>query len=408
MESHVAKSLLVWCAACLLGTEGEVKVSLRNAAGPEVRASNDVGPTKVTTSGRQLLVNGQPFFIKGVCWNPIPIGGNHPEGLDWAGMVEADGDLMKSAGINAVRTYEGITDLAVLDKLYERGIYVVNNVYGYYALPLDDIRRVVEATKHHPAILMWSVGNEWNYNNLYSQDKGDAKLSYLETRQRLMDAIALIKQLDPDHLVTTVYGELPFKAKKVLESTGDSYYVMKEVDVWAINVYRGHEYLDAEGFTLFESWERGSRKDPKPMFIGEYGSDAFDARIKAPNYSAQAFATKNLAQGILDEAFQTGGTVSGGFIFEFADEWWKDGSGLWDVHDDGGSAPGGGPYPDRTFNEEWFGLLSIKRESRLAWEAYKAIPAYPESKGWTADLSILAGFAVVSVSLHFLSAVGHR
>jgi len=411
MARQVMHGLLAWCAACFLCAEGDVTVSLRSAAEPMVGASNAVGPTRVTTDGRQLLVNGQPFFMKGVCWNPIGIGGIHPAGLNWSGFVEQDSKLMQEAGINAVRTYEGLTDTAVLDKLYERGIYVVNNIYGYFASPLEDIRKVIEATKDHPAILMWSVGNEWNYNKLYSEFQ-PGKLTYLETRERLLQAIRFAKELDPNHLVSTIYGELPFKANEGLGQTGDSYTVMKEVDVWGINVYRGAEFEDQYGFTLFESWERGTAKAGvlKPMFIGEYGSDAWDARNHAPNYSAQAWATKSLAQGILDNAYLTGGTVSGGFLFEFADEWWKDqstpGHSPW-VHDEGGVAPGGGPYPDATFNEEWFGLLAIDRSTRLAWDAYAAIPTYPESRGLAADLSLPVVLALFSVSLLSLSEVVH-
>jgi len=394
--------VLTLIAACFCA-DGKVTVSLRNAA--EVLPRADSGPTKVTTNGRQLLVNDEPFYIKGVCWNPVPKGGNHPQDLDWMGFVEQDAKLMREAGINAVRTYEGLTDLAVLDKLHEYGIYVLNNIYGFWKSPLEDIEKVINTTKDHPAILMWSVGNEWNYNKLYSEGQ-EGGLTYIQTRDRLIEAIDIAKELDPNHLVVTIYGELPFTDAQ----GSDSYEVMDKVDVWALNVYRGGEWIDANMKTIFKSWEEFTESNPKPMFIGEYGADAWDNRTYEPNYSAQAWATQNLAQGIVNNLTVNGGVASGGFIFEWADEWWKDGKGRNDEHDVGGVAPGGGPWPDMVFNEEWFGLLPIERTSRMAYDAYKAVlwpgatlpptpSPPPDSQGVMAGVSISLALSLMLVLL---------
>jgi hypothetical protein len=121
----------------------------------------------VTIEGTQLRVDGERFFIRGVCWNPVPRGGVHPADLDFAGFAQGDAALMAAAGINVVRTYESITDTDVLDVLYAAGIRVLNMAYAWGGDEPSVVDARVNAVKDHPAILMWVLGNEWNYNGLY-------------------------------------------------------------------------------------------------------------------------------------------------------------------------------------------------------------------------------------------------
>jgi len=313
----------------------------------------------ITIDGRFLLVDNEPYEIRGVAWNPVPQGGTHPQDLDFSGYADIDIPLMQEMGINTVRTYEPIVDTVVLDKLHAAGIMVVNSAYNWGGNDVYSVDPIVNAVKGHPAILMWSVGNEWNYNGLYIGLDAEAAAS------RVNDVAQRIKTIDPDTPVATIYGELP--GTSLVDQ-------LEHVDVWGVNVYRGISFGD-----LFDQWHLIS---DRPMFIGEYGADAYNANDDgsgdAVGYdpesqnAAVVALTQEIFDNIVDED-QAGNQrgVLGGTFFEWADEWWKAGNP--DQQDIGGSAPGGGPYPDATFNEEYWGIVDIDRNQRCGFYNLKAL-----------------------------------
>ena len=85
----------------------------------------------VVISGRNITIGGMPIFLRGVAWNPYAVGtdpnwGHSPQYMDF---VNQDAALMQAAGINAVRTYRPIEDVAVLDALWAHGIFVVMTIF---------------------------------------------------------------------------------------------------------------------------------------------------------------------------------------------------------------------------------------------------------------------------------------
>ncbi|MBL8950217.1 MAG: hypothetical protein JNK82_05535 [Myxococcaceae bacterium] len=305
--------------------------------------ASDGGLSDVHIDGRRLLVNGVAVEVRAVAWNPVRKGGTHPGGLDFAGNVERDAAMMADAGFNAVRTYVPLTDRAVLDALQRHGLWVLDTVYAYGGDPANAVVARVQAASSHPAVLAWLVGNEWNYNGLY------VGLSQADSRARLNEVMQLIRTVDQRLPIVNVYGELP---------AADVVTAMPLTDVWAINVYRGISFGD-----LFTRW---ASRSTKPMMLGEYGADAWNALVPGEDQAAQAAATFALTREIHRSWSGDGGVAIGGALFEWCDEWWKDSGGRTDVHDVGGIAPGGGPHPDLTFNEEWWGLVDIDRNPRAA------------------------------------------
>jgi hypothetical protein len=290
--------------------------------------------------------------LHGVCWNPVGVGSVHPEGLDYAGFASVDIPLMVELGVNVVRTYEPLLDRAVLDQLWAARIRVIESIYPWGGAEASVVTERVRAVKDHPAILYYALGNEWNYNGLY------VGLTHQQSLERLNEAARLVRAEDPSHPIVTVYGELP---------TPETIAAMPDIDIWGINAYRGLGFGD-----LFDAWR--ARTD-KPMFIAEYGADAYNANLPGYDPDSQALAAAALTREILEQAARggPGAPVLGGTIFKWADEWWKDAAGDPRAQEVGGVAPGGGPYPDQVFNEEWWGIVDVERTARPAFASLREV-----------------------------------
>lgn len=142
----------------------------------------------VAINGRQILVNGLPFIVKGIGYSPIPIGvepwSAPPYGdyytADKSFVYERDLPLLRQMAANTIRLW-GWNNTAnhndFLDKAYNNGvnpIYVIvsfwmrESVYPDISSPAArarikaDFRNMVALHKNHPAVLMWAIGNELN------------------------------------------------------------------------------------------------------------------------------------------------------------------------------------------------------------------------------------------------------
>jgi exo-beta-1,3-glucanase (GH17 family) len=308
------------------------------------------GAAVVTVSGRQILVNGVPYTIKGVCYNPVPVGSSARR-FD---SLSADLALMREAGINTIRVYSPIASAAVLDSLTASGIKVITG-FGYNQGGNNDILsgtylNYINTYKNHEAILLWELGNEYNYHPEWFS--GNVANWYAA----LNSAASAIHGADPNHPASTAHGEMP-------DATARS--SCPNVDVWGMNIYR----WDNPG-SLFASWQAASAK---PMYLSEGGADSYMAAAQngytaGENQKMQADAVRN----ILTRVFQNSAVGSGITLFAFVDEWWKAGNPS--VHDAGGAAPnsGGVPY-DGAANEEYWGILNIDRTKKLAFNEIKAV-----------------------------------
>src|SRR6056300_1747748 len=81
---------------------------------------------EVKIKDSKMIVDGQAFYMKGICYHPVKIGKTK---RSFETLAE-DLILIKEAGINTIRVYEPIDDIKVLDKIHNAGIKVVIS-FGY-------------------------------------------------------------------------------------------------------------------------------------------------------------------------------------------------------------------------------------------------------------------------------------
>ena len=139
----------------------------------EVSALN-IGFRRVEIRGKELLVNGAPILIYGVNRHDFD---EHTGRVVTPAQIRADLVMMKQFGFNAVRTAHSPNDPVLLDLCDELGMLVIDeaNIEShalnfslchdgrYLEAVLQRGRRMVQRDKHHPCIIMWSLGNESGY-----------------------------------------------------------------------------------------------------------------------------------------------------------------------------------------------------------------------------------------------------
>ncbi|MBU4589581.1 MAG: hypothetical protein KKG01_01500 [Candidatus Omnitrophica bacterium] len=277
----------------------------------------------------------------------------------------------------------------------------LDDIYYTNDIGVKSYEKIVELYKRHPAILMWSLGNEWNLAyNLYQGGYESVR----EAGEATQLAANKIKVIDPNHPVSSCLGDRFGDEVDIPGNRIDSVVeTCSDVDIWGLNIYRGDNFNG-----LFVEWQGVSSK---PFYLSEFGTDSFSTVAYHYNEANQAYdcfgqedqamqSSVNLS--LWDEvkehlsAFYINQPCVGGLIHEFNDELWKvgnfhvglGGDDLVDYHgpdDEPGTGDDDSSYdeynsegfflkdahPDDVANEEYFGVVTADRVRKDVFDELK-------------------------------------
>jgi len=293
-------------------------------------------------TGAQLLVDGAPFFVRGMNWDHIPVGQNYRYGL-WAQddatierVLEREMPLLQAMGVNAIRQFDDIPARWV-EFIYRRwGIRtLVNPLFGRYGLTIDGVwvpnvdyanpahraqiraqtLASVERLRGTPGVLMWLLGNENNYGLSWTSfEIGDLPQSETDAARAATlytlygEVIDAIHAMDAEHPVAICNGDLQYLDLVARHAP--------HLDVFGTNVYRGKSAGDL--------YSRVRDTLHVPVMFTEFGADAFDARRGREDALTQATILRDQWADVYANARGHGaGNAIGGFVFQWADGWWK-------------------------------------------------------------------------------------
>lgn len=191
-----------------------------------------------------LLHNGEPYFIKGA------VGQHYLEKL-------------KEYGGNSIRSN---SQPGILDEAHKLGLTVLVNLPVQAerdGMDYDEavekqhqkVMQIVREVKDHPAVLMWSLGNELDFIQANIKDHYNLKV------WDAVNALAKeIHQIDPNHPIMTVVGSIEEDKIRQLNQN------CPEIDLLGVNEYG--DLLDIPIWLRKYGWK-------KPYVVTEWGPTGF-------------------------------------------------------------------------------------------------------------------------------------
>lgn len=273
---------------------------------------------KVETTEKHILLNGKPFFIKGVSYSLCYPKCRHFTQIP-IGVIEKDFKLMKEAGINTIRTYDTppafLLDLAlkynimVIPQVVYVGCWTRYDSEEEKNSLIEEAVANVKANKHRKNILMWVIWNDapFVYNtksrNIIDEHGKEKVNNFLKAIYKA------IKKEDPNRPVT---------GSNMLNFPGSDL-GFNFLDVLSLNAYFGITDWFKGKFDMNKAEDMVTQirnitlSLNKPVLILETGYSTSN------NETDQGKIIKKQLQAI-------GNNFAGVVVFQWADDWAKSGN----------------------------------------------------------------------------------
>ncbi len=232
----------------------QVEITLDNSI-----ISDSIGFRMIETRGKQILLNGQPIFLKGISIHEEkPNGGGRANGTEDANTLLS---WAKELGCNFVRLAHYPHNEYMVCEAERMGIMVWSEIPCYWTIDWKNAKTFENAKQqlsdmirrdHNRAnVIIWSIANETPHSA-----ERDAFLSRLAKHARSLDNTRLISM--------------------AMEVTGAANYVNRLND-------NMNEYVDVVSFNQYIGWYRDVNDAPKmtweipydkPVIISEFGGGA--------------------------------------------------------------------------------------------------------------------------------------
>lgn len=266
---------------------------------PEDSVWDMIGFREIRVEGREILLNGSPVFLKGVCCHEEYAPRGHA-------LTEEDRIRMlktaKELGCNVMRLthYPHSEKMACLAD--EMGMLLWEEIPVYWALDFEcpdtyeaaagQLKELILRDHNRASVVIWSVGNE--------NPDTDARFQFMEK------LAGLCRKMDPTR---------PISAACLVDVDAMDVHdrLCSVVDIVAFNEYYGWYYRDYEGLTkIFDNTVLD-----KPMVISETGAGAASGYF---GNDEELFTEEHQAKVYRSQFKQMDGRVQGVFpwvLFDF-------------------------------------------------------------------------------------------